>query len=297
MKLVNSISRHRPGGFSRTDLVVTVAVLACLAAWFIWLHGGERGRIAACAGNLRVLGQAIHSDAQDHDNQLVPAGIDVGKSKVSWDVELYPYLNPGLAPSTAPGSRGELLLASAPRFHCPSDTFNRGANPRSYAMAARDMQLAGWPPSSEDKTGVGIWWMQRTVRSLLGDNAWEDAQAHPEKLPRLKLSVVLAPKNTLDLTELLLPNNRLGQVSEAIRVFHPNEQRMLPFVANTNNHTMQYRRIGGSPEEVFGDNPNRFHFGKFNYLMIDGHVELLTASQTGGDGFPPAGIWTIKPGD
>lgn len=297
MNIVHKTANLRAGGFSRMDLVVTVSVVACLAAWLIFLHVGERGRIAACAGNLRVLGHAIHSDAQDHSQELVPAGIEVGETKVSGDTELYPSLNPKLARATGPGAWGNLLLASAPRFHCPSDKLNRGANPRSYAMAARDMTLCGWPPSTEDKTGVGVWWLQRTIRGLLGDDAWERAEVDLETLPRLKLSVVLAPAQTLLLTELLSPNNTLGQVSDSMRVFCPNEQKMLPFVTNTNNHSVQYRSLGVDPQRVFGEDAGQFHFAKFNYLMTDGHVELLTASQTGGEDFPPGGIWTIKAGD
>ena len=39
----------------------------------------------------------------------------------------------------------------------------------------------------------------------------------------------------------------------------------------------------------------RFHLGRLNYLMVDGHVELLSPLQTGSfDG--TAGIWTVKKG-
>ena len=115
--IVNQTTIRRIHGFSRVDLFVTIAIIACLAVWLAFTHLGERGRIAVCARNLSVLGQALHADAADHKNELVPAGIDVGdtmgKSKMSWDVELYPYLNPPLSKSTASDALGQLLLASA----------------------------------------------------------------------------------------------------------------------------------------------------------------------------------------
>jgi prepilin-type processing-associated H-X9-DG protein len=46
----------------------------------------------------------------------------------------------------------------------------------------------------------------------------------------------------------------------------------------------------------FQDNSTKFHGGRFNYLMIDGHVELLSPLQTGSfDG--TSGIWSLKEKD
>lgn len=296
---VNPAAIWRARGFSRMDLSVTIAVVACLVAWLAMTRLGERGRIATCARNLAILGQAIHSDAVDYKNELVPAGIDVGgvmgKSRMSWDMELYPYLNPQLAKSSAPDAWGQLMLASAPRFHCPSDHYDRGANPRTYAMAARDM-TKGWPPTTEDQTGVGLWWNHRTVLAALGENAWEPIQANPETLPRLSLGVVSDPANTLILTELLARDNLLGS-TEATRLFNPNAQRGLPFIQNIKGHSVELGGSGVDADAAFDGGPARYHFGRFNYLMADGHVELLTALQTGGIGYPAAGIWTIKAGD
>jgi prepilin-type processing-associated H-X9-DG protein len=43
---------------------------------------------------------------------------------------------------------------------------------------------------------------------------------------------------------------------------------------------------------------NKFHGGKLNYLMLDGHVELLRPIQSGGHvGAGNQGLWTIRPGD
>ena len=167
--------------------------------WRAWRYGsssptpGNAGRIAMCAAILKVLGQALHADARDRGNQLVPGGIDVGNYKASWDAELFPYLRPGLADE-------QLMAAVAPQFHCPSDTFERGVHPRSYAFSARDMTM-GWQAGPNDKTGVGVWWDHRTVAAALGGAAAESYQTQPETLPRLPLSVVMSPARTLMLSD------------------------------------------------------------------------------------------------
>lgn len=255
------MSRPRTHAFARADLIVTVAVVVCLAGWLVFTHTGERGRIAACAHNLRNLSQAMHSDAHDHHNELVPAEIDVGAVKASWDGEIMPYLKP----------------PSPSRFHCPSDTFERGPNPRTYALAARDMTM-GWPPTKDDRTGIGLLWNHRTIVTALGEDAWEPAQAHPETLPRLNLSVVSAPARTLLLSELLMPDNVLGHAGST-RIFNARQQIYI---------NKQVAKYGGGPAQ--------FHNGKFNYLMADGHVECLTGLE-GGVTEKPDGIWTINPGD
>jgi prepilin-type processing-associated H-X9-DG protein len=83
---------------------------------------------------------------------------------------------------------------------------------------------------------------------------------------------VPAPADTLLVTELIDPNNNLGGIR-------------------------QVTVLGASPQRrFFKDAGSNFHRGKFNYLMVDGHVESLSPLQTGSyDG--SAGIWSLKKGD
>jgi prepilin-type processing-associated H-X9-DG protein len=219
-----------------------------------------------------VLGQAIDTYANDHQDGLPAAAINLESVKTSWDAELFPYLKPRLAGSGGEYQKRQILLAAQPSFFCPSDPVLRGGHPRSYAMAARDMRC-GWPPSADDKTGVGLFWAKSSI-PLLGKEVVESSLKDAELLPKLKRSVLPAPASTLLLTELMERKNTMASTLSVL-LWGVNEQ-----------------------EAVFKQAP-RMHSGRFNYLMADGHVEWLTKLQTGGGGGidSPSGIWTIKAGD
>jgi len=229
--------------FSRLDLVVTIAAVACLLAWFGLGHWGENGH-------------AMADFAAEHDDGLPAARIDLSNVQISWDSLVVQYLN----------------LRSVNRtlqyIACPSDSAPRTAKPRSYAMGGNDMTEEHWPPGPDSATGVGLCWDNRSVLSFVNSNALQKL----ELLPALKVSAVPAPADTLLLTEFVDPNNTLGGVRQTT-------------VSGTSQQ-----------QQFFDDGGAQFHHGKFNYLMVDGHVELLTHLQTGSyDG--TAGIWTLKKGN
>src|SRR4029077_19037693 len=141
--------------FSQIDLLALIGVLAVLAGWFGFKHGGERGRIARCTANLKDLGDAMHRFAGDHGGALPPAGIE--PLQTTWDMQLYSYLKPGQA------AGDELIASVAPRFFCPSDPIKRGDRPRSYAMSAHSMTPDNWPPGPDNTTGVGLWWTTNRI--------------------------------------------------------------------------------------------------------------------------------------
>lgn len=254
--------------FTRLDLMVLVATVLLLGVWVGFLHLGEQGRITRCAGNLAALGRAMHNYANDHDGGIPAAGVDIGGTRTSWDTTLFPYLNPKQAKSAGAYEKRELRTAVTPIFFCPSDSASHHESPRSYAMAGNDMAPENWPPGRDSATGVGLWWDKRTVLALLD----EEALKKPEILPVVKLSSITSPADTVLLTEFIDPNNTLGSIRQT-SVSGTSQQR-----------------------QVFKDGGAKFHRGKFNYLMVDGHVELLALLQTGSlDG--SAGIWSLKKGN
>jgi prepilin-type processing-associated H-X9-DG protein len=214
----------------------------------------------------------MQSYAKDNDNGIPAATILLSREVNTWRTDMAPYLKAGLEKPKSIYERRTFLNALEPSFACPSDPIRRSGL-CSYSMSAHDMSPDNWPPSSDNKTGMGLWWDKVTVSALLGADVAQAAPNRPELLPKLKLSVVSAPANTLLLTEFINRNNTMESTSFA-------------WVGQV-----------AQQQAAFRDDPSRFHFGKFNYLMADGHVELLTALQTGGIGDPPSGIWTIKPGD
>ncbi len=246
-------------GFTQMDLMVTIIVVAGLIGWFGLTHTGERARIAKCAQNLNVLGGLMQDYANDHGSSLPPASVE--RPLIAWDMQIAPYLRPS-----------QVKTGIDPFFLCPSDHLDR-RRPRSYAMSAHDMAPANWPPGPDNETGVGLSWNNDNIKQLLGDKAVESvAKDNSDSLALVKLSWLPAPADTIVLTELIDPDNNLKGIGKTT-VSSPEEQQAT----------------------LRGDTSG-FHNGKFNYLMADGHVELLSSLQTGSlDG--NSGIWTIGKGD
>jgi len=273
-----------PSAFTRADLLVTLGTLMLLSTAFIAGCKGasEKGRIAGCAGSLTTLGKAIHAYAKDHDDALPWGSIHYSQQRqVAWDTQLKPYLmneasktNSALAAKTRDRALVKMLV-------CPSDVFPRGgtAKPRSYSMARHDMTVKNWPPGPDNTTGVGLNWSfgpqgakPPPARTYNFSNA--NAQAV------IKLGMIPEPKDTLLLTEQIQSNNVVWTTGRAL-------------VATT-----------GAQLATNLVPAAQFHEGRFNYLMVDGHVEFLTPKQTvghkgeaGTNAMKHLGIWTIKPGD
>lgn len=259
---------NRQSAFTRVDLLALIVVVLLLGVWFGSAYLGEHGRTIRCERNLSALGKAMHGYANENNDAIPNAGINLGRTQSSWDVKLFPYLKPDLAKSKGAYEQRELRLAVSPFFVCPSDSANHREAPRSYAMGGNDMLPDHWPPGQDSATGVGLWWDKRTVLSLLDS----DALKNPESLPVIKLSSVPDPADTLLLSEFIDPNNNLGSTRQ-VTVLGTSQQR-----------------------QFFNDGGAHFHHGKFNYLMVDGHVESLSPLQTGSfDG--SAGIWSLKKGN
>ncbi len=255
--------------FTRLDLcclIITVSVLLGLAGWKIT---GERGRIMQCTHNLKKLGQAMQAYAGDHGGELPPACNKL--LPATWDSLVTPYLRPDLVNPNSAYAKRELKNAVAPRFLCPSDTLVR-PHARTYAMPGNLMQPENWPPGPDVATGIGLVWDKPHAETLLGADTWEQARTNHNILTAIKLSELPDPANTLLLTELVRSDNQLGSQSAAT--------------------------VSGAQQQAdqFKGNQSHFHYGRFNYLMVDGHVEWLTPLQTGGMS-GTSGIWTIRKED
>jgi prepilin-type processing-associated H-X9-DG protein len=264
--------------FTRVDLLAIMVVVLLPAGWLGFNHLGERGRIAQCTRNLQILGRGMQSFANDHGSALPPAGVE--QLTTTWDTELLYYLQPISANASSPGAKkqaGSSEPSIAGRFFCPSDPIKRD-RPRSYAMSEYDMKHDCWPPGPNSTTGVGLAWNKDNLSLLLGAEVARKIEEHNsherplDALALVKFDWIPDAANTLLLTESLYPGNRLGDTYRTT-TWCVNEQ--LDGIKDSGSH---------------------FHNGRFNYLMADGHVELLTPFQAGSrDG--SMGIWTIKKGD
>lgn len=232
--------------FTRLDMMVVIGVVVVLSSWSVFILGrfGERGRIAQCAANLAVLGQAMQSFANEHEDALPPASID--QLGISWDAQIAPYL---------PESR--LKNGIDPLFRCPSDRLTHSRSARSYAMSAHDMQPGNWPPGPDNATGVGLVWNKENTRRLLGDQAAAISATNTDIFDMVKRSLIPSPAETMVLTERINSDNNLKSTK----------------MAAVSNPVQQFQQL------INGK--TRIHYGRFNYLMLDGHVELLSPLKTG----------------
>lgn len=269
---LSGLFKTRCEAFSRTDLAVFVFIILLLGAWFLRGHTGEQARITRCANNLMVLGQAMHDYAGDHQNELPAAVIDLGATHISWDTRLFPYLMTNPEPATNDAAKPQQLHKIAHWFFCPSDSLHHDKLPRSYAMAEHDMTLNDWPPSPHSYSGPGLFWDSFWITNVLSADQAERATLNPDLLPKIKLSDIPAPADTLLLTEYI---NRINDLQG-----------------------MGYARVGSVNDQkaAFHGDSSSFHYGKFNFLMVDGHVEFLSGEQTGSPG-GRSGIWSIRPGN
>jgi prepilin-type processing-associated H-X9-DG protein len=235
--------------FTRVDLLVSIVLIAFLSVWFWTGFLGERGRTAKCASTLSTLGKAMQEFASDHADALPPASID--PPGLAWDTQIAPYLPRKLVEN-----------GMDPMFVCPSDKVAR-SRPRSYAMPAYNMQPENWPPGADVSTGVGLIWNKNTIRELLDSASVEKVATNTDFLAMVKRQFILSPVNTMVLTEWMHPENNLKSTKMA---------------AISGN---------GQQLELLINKKTRIHKGRFGYLMLDGHVELLSPLQA-------SQVWSIS---
>lgn len=265
-------------------VVTLVALLGVTLGLFFTKRARFQGRITACSRNLERIGRAMSEYAQEHEGSLPYARMVYSqRNQKTWDTLLKPYLK-----EDVPKTNGPVTLASrardrelGPFFHCPSDTLRRSAGhlPRSYSMSHHDMRPKNWPPGPTNATGVGLGW------SFGPDGKKPPSPTvynfeHTNQQASVKLSMIPEPKDTLLATEQIQTNNNLWAATRTT-------------IRTTGEH-LATNLISMSA----------FHGGKFNYLMVDGHVETLLPGQTvgpagevGTNAMKHDGIWTIKPGD
>jgi prepilin-type processing-associated H-X9-DG protein len=238
-------------------MLAGITAIVVLAALLALNFTGERGRIASCKHNLKILGGAMQEYASSHAGALPPASI--AQLGVAWDAQILPHL-----PSKVVANGIDHA------FQCPSDNVSR-FRPRSYAMSAHNMSLENWPPGPDNETGVGLVWDANSVDRLLGEQAAVSATDNKDSLALVKLAGIPSPADTVYLTEAINGNNNLKDTQSAA--------------------------VSGSGQQMEGLEAavaqKQFHFGRFNYLMADGHVERLSpfASETiSGSG----GVWSVK---
>lgn len=258
-------------GMTRVDVLFTVLGIGVLVllAWAGVSFAGEPRRIWLCKHHLRTLSDAFAQYAHDNAGAIPPAVLDDGTNTTTWDAEIAPYLVSASARKDLASDPQKLHQRVAGGFACPSDAEPRGGQAtRSYSMPMYDVKKESWPPDSDAQEGVGLFLDVEHLKL-----ARQAMSTEPTKfVPRLNKTMIPAPADTALLVERISIRNALWSSTFAC-IIAPREQ----WDAKTLKR-------------------EKFHGGKFNYLMLDGHVELLTERQSGGH-IGNGGVWTIRAGD
>ncbi|MGV3756363.1 MAG: H-X9-DG-CTERM domain-containing protein [Verrucomicrobiota bacterium] len=295
-KGINSILTKKScvRGFSLYELLVVVSLLVVLAALLgisasVWRKLRKSSSLNTCVSNLGEIGKALQVYSQDNGGHLPYAGVNYGEAKKwSWDDFLNKQLSENWAPSqldtpTAKDSLKLLLCPSDNPKHIISRLSKDGANKRTYAMPAFAKTKSNWPPRAESSTGIGIHLEMQTSPELARQTGPPDfitasTLTKSQVKAAFSMAMVSKPLATIAITERVHPRNVIGNIEEST-------------IPNATEHI--HYQVPVKPAD--------YHANRFNYLMLDGHVETLEPLQTlGSTNSPPAiqsGMWTINPND
>ena len=290
-------------GFTLIELFVTMATILILSGLLLpaVVKAKAKSKVAVCSSNLKQIGLAMEMYVQDNSDKLVFAGIYMDVSPAwSWDDMLARYLGRNLTETQIRGNYLQIGEGNWPIVACPSDKVKldtgpngllwRNGSKRTYSIPQHNMgnfpigrRLPAdndWPPGPANGTGLGLQWFGNAApppRWNAAQDPWMRDGPNPCHEVALSQSALLDAAGTIEMTELVHNYNGAGHAAFAI-IPAPN----------------QHVQPGNGVTE------NSFHNGRFNYLMVDGHVSLLKPTQTLGRGTnltQQSGMWTIRADD
>ncbi len=271
-------SGGRSAAFTVLELLVVIGILAVLAGLVLSAVGRGKARThtVMCLANLKQMALAFHAYAEEGDGAFPtaiwrPMSAGGVATNISFDDLLYPHLGIGLTEAEKVADRIPLAKRSK-LLTCPADTIapafpTTNTWRRTYSMSEARMVSGPLPLLEAAGGGVGV------CHSI----AW-GAVPTVDRPAVLRASAVPDPANMLALVERPNPVNYAG-----------------------NDHWAVTRRTGeqrnGFPSARFGQ---QYHGGRFNYLFVDGRVELLAPEATwgrAGSDLVWAGAWTLRTDD
>jgi prepilin-type N-terminal cleavage/methylation domain-containing protein/prepilin-type processing-associated H-X9-DG protein len=305
MKHYTRLSR-RVAGFTLIELLVVIAIIAILAGMLLpsLAKAKTKGQTAACMSNLKQIGVALTMYSDDNSDRIPYAGIylNTGTPAWSWDDIMSSHLG---QPETAAEMRGNFLQFNItgirfPILKCPADKVkldtvsgpgfaNNNGSKRTYSMPRHNMgglNIGGaavatdWPPGAANATGLGLSWVATSAPTMARWDAQDPVSGAPDPSHQtaLRRDAILETSGTIAMTENVHNYNAVGHASQA-------------FIPNATSHV----QAGNGVTEA------NYHNGRFDYLMVDGHAELLQPVKTLGPGntnlTKPTGMWSIKAGD
>jgi len=266
-------------GFTLIELLVVIAIIAILAGMLLPALSKAKMKANAtkCLANFKQVGLGALVYVGDFDDAIPPANIRMSTGENwSFDDLLHRYVG-GSKDLAALTGNNMPAADSLKIFDCPSDKYirlNTTLAKRSYSMprgsgANNPMSAANFPPHSGSSGGVGLFWS--TGAPL----------ATGTRITPVRTAVVTAPASTLLSMERATTGNFQGGDNSSVT----DSPDQLLYIPNTTNPNP-------------GLDPLAYHNGKWNWLMVDGHAELLPLDKTTRPGQPlnvTSGMWSIQP--
>jgi len=224
-------------GFSMIEILVTVGIIAVLAALLLPVGGQmvNKAKQTACVNNLRQLEMGFVAYRGEHNNCFPGAGLATDATG-RWMQSISPYL--GLPDSTAQNNAAYYQ----PVFHCPL------VPPWAYRKGA-------------STAGYGIY--GTPSKAMNGGQGWSGVEIVTyNSTTGLSYFAINKPA-----TKVLLAD-KIWNGYKGIGLGGPGLATVAPYPTQADGAAANHR-----PDH----DPSKGPAGGCNYLFADGHVEMLTA--------------------